>query len=318
MTAPQLRVAAPSSATRPIPGSAYFHLFIVYVVWGCTYFAVKIALTGPALITPVQMQSLRMWLGAGLLALVTWMTAGIPRGVTRRDLALCATTGILMWVTGNGLATLSARHANSSFIVMALGTIPLWSVALECLAARTMPNRRVVLPLLMGLAGLALVLAPALASAHGAVVQPGHAVAVILMLVGAGITWSLGTVLQRPLADRLSPGWIATFQMATAAMVLTLLAGLEHAPFPLHGYGMAQLLAFAFLVVFGSVISLSSYVIVTRSFSATVASTFAYVNPIIGMVLGFVFLRESIAPLSLAGFGVVLASVTWVLRRKRP
>ncbi|TDC72371.1 DMT family transporter [Streptomyces hainanensis] len=227
-----------------------------------------------------------------------------------RTRALAALSGVLMWAAGNGLATYSAAYASSSFIVMAMGTIPLWTVATEAVLTRTPPSRRVLGALGVGFLGLGLVVAPGLFSAD--ILEPDHAAVTILMLVGGGATWATGTAIQKRVAPAFTIPSLAALQFTAAALVLAGPALAVGVPRPDH-VGAAQWAAFGYLVVFGSAISLSAYAVVVRTFSASVASTFAYVNPVVGVLLGTVVLREDIAPVSILGLLVVLTAVGAVL-----
>ncbi|PZQ85745.1 MAG: permease [Ancylobacter novellus] len=303
---------APGTAPA-IPLSAYGHLLAIYIVWSGSYLAVKVTLAGgPAAITVLQLQSARLWLASGLLGLVTLLRHGLPPRPSRRDIGFCVASGLVMWMGGNGLATLASRHATSSFIVMAMGAIPLWACLLDIVVERVVPSRRMILGLLLGLFGLFLVVSPTLLGGHTVIIEPGYAEFTVLLVVGAGLSWSLGTIIQRPLMRRLRPEWAATFQMLSAAVVLSALAVGEGAPIP-SAPNLSQWLAFGFLTVFASVIGLTSYIKVIGTFSPIIASTFAYVNPVIGVLLGWIILGEQLEPVSLAGLGVVLASIAIVL-----
>lgn len=307
---------AASDASPAIPLSAYGHLLAIYIVWGGSYMAVKVSLAGgPAAVTVLQLQSTRLWLASALLALATLVRHGLPPLPSRRDIAICVASGLVMWMGGNGLATLASRHATSSFIVMAMGAIPLWACLLDLVVERAVPSRRVVLGLLLGLFGLFLVVSPTLIGGHTVIIEPGYAELTVLLVIGAGLSWSFGTIIQRPLMRRLRPEWAATFQMLAAAVVLSALAVGEGAPIP-SAPNLPQWLAFGFLTIFASVIGLTSYIKVIGTFSPIIASTFAYVNPIIGVLLGWIILGEELEPVSLAGLGVVLASIAIVLSRR--
>nr|WP_255673840.1 EamA family transporter [Komagataeibacter sp. FNDCF1] len=148
---------------------------------------------------------------------------------------------------------------------------------------------------------------------HGGISGP-HPVIVVLVLQLSAITWSLGTVLQRPLATRLAPEWTAAIQMGCASCLLALViwsrgVGLPVAP------STTQLGAFAYLVIFGGVLAPASYVVVLRTFSPEIASTFAYVNPVVGLLLGWVVLGEQPAFQSIIGIVIVLGSVALIMRR---
>ncbi|WP_459616679.1 DMT family transporter [Bordetella sp. 2513F-2] len=300
-----------------LPTAGALHLLVVYLVWGSTYFAVKLCVSGTAPIAAVPLQAARMACAALLLAAVARVVGGPPGRVDGRTLLLCVVSGLLMWVGGNGLATLASPYASSSFIVMAMGTIPLWSVAIACVAERRRPGPLVLGGLLAGLVGLAMVVAPALGRDHAAAVLPGQAWLAVGLLCAASITWALGTRLQRNVGPGLHPAWVSTLQVAAAAAVLVPVAAWRGVSWPAAPDAL-QWTAFAYLVVFGSVVAMLSYLAAVRQLGAVVASTFAYVNPLVGMALGWLFLRERIAPLSLAGFAVVLAGLALVLHANRP
>ncbi|WNJ92663.1 DMT family transporter [Bosea sp. 685] len=303
------------AASSPSPSLlSYGHLLIIYLVWGAAYLAVKICLSGPATITVLQLQTARLWGAALLLAAVSAITSGRPPRLSRRDFWLCALSGVLMWVGGNGLAAVASLHAASNFVVMALGAIPLWSSLLDLLFRGEKPQPRMLAGLAIGLCGLVLVMAPALLAGDRATLDPEHAHATLACLAGAGMSWALGTLLQRPLMGRSGPAWTATYQILAAALVPTLPALVEGAALPLAPSN-AQLGAFAFLIVFASVIGLMSFIHVVRSFTPSIASTFAYVNPVVGILLGWLVLGEIPATLSLVGMAIVLVGIAIILRQ---
>jgi len=305
---------AAAAASSPSPSlMSYGHLLVIYLVWGGAYLAVKICLSGPAAVTVLQLQTARLWLAAILLAAVSAVVSGPPPRLTRRDLGLCALSGILMWVGGNGLAAVASHHAASGFVAMALGAIPLWSTLLDVAAGHAKPRKEVFVALAVGLGGLCLVMAPALFATDAVIVAPEYALRTVLLLGAAGLVWAAGTTLQRPLMGRSPPSWTATYQIGSAALALSLPVVVEGAPLPTEP-SVAQLGAFTFLILFGSVIGLISFIQVVRVFSPAVASTFAYVNPVVGILLGWLILGEVPAPLSLAGMAVVLVSIALILK----
>jgi drug/metabolite transporter (DMT)-like permease len=304
------------AASSPSPSLvSYGHLLVIYLVWGAAYLAVKICLSGPATVTVLQLQTARLWAAAILLAAISAVAFGPPPRLSRRDLGSCALSGILMWVGGNGLAAMASQHAASSFVVMALGAIPLWSTLLDVATGRSKPRPDVLVGLAVGLGGLGLVMAPALLAPDAVIVEPEHALMTVVLLAGAGLAWASGTMLQHPLMGRSPPAWTATYQIGAAALALTLPMLIEGAPLP-HAPSNGQLGAFAFLILFASVIALISFIQVVRSFGPAVASTFAYVNPMVGILLGWLILGEVPALLSLAGMAVVLISIALILKEK--
>ena len=300
------------SRTTGISSVAYVHLMMIYVIWGSTYLMVKICLHGAGHILPLHIQFGREGCGALILASLALYRHGLPQRLRWPDLVRCIGTGMLMWAGGNTLATSCAPYASSGFIVMSMGSIPLWCALFDCVVSRTRPSMRVVGALLAGLGGLFMVVWPVL-SGHGGISGP-HPVLVVMVLQLSAMTWSLGTVLQRPLAGRLAPEWTAAIQMACASCLLAFVLWVRGAPLPDYP-APAQIGAFVYLVIFGGVVAPASYVVVLRTFSPEIASTFAYVNPVVGLLLGWAVLGEQPALLSIAGIVVVLGSVALIMRR---
>jgi drug/metabolite transporter (DMT)-like permease len=292
----------------------YSHLAVVYIVWGSTYLAVKICVSGPPALSPIQLQTWRMWFAGALLMGMSLLYGGFPTKIGMRDLLICGITGTLMWVFGNGLATLASRHAASGFIVMTMGIIPVWTTLIGSIMSRTVPSRAMLLGILIGIIGLGFVVVPPALSLGTSPVEAGYAGWAALILCLGGLTWSLGSILQRPLLGRLTPQASAALQMLSAAIVLTVIAKVHgDALVPTSPISLRQILAFAFLVVFGSAICLISYIKVIKSFSPAAASTFAYVNPLVGVALGWAFLGELPAMGALFGIVLILLGVFLVI-----
>jgi drug/metabolite transporter (DMT)-like permease len=290
------------------------NLLVVYLVWGSTYLAVKIAVTGPPAIAPLQLQTWRMWAASILLiAIGLFRTRRFP-ALSSKQIAICAASGILMWVLGNGLATLASRHAASGFIVMAMGMIPIWTTVISSIADRKRPSRHVIVGLAIGLSGLLLIVGPPIFLAASSSVETGYAVWLAIVLCAAGLTWSIGSLIQKPLFAATSAVWAAGLQTLSAAIVLSALCwtnGTAIAP-PVD-IAPIQLMSFLYLVVFGSVASLLSYIAVMKIYPPAVASTFAYVNPLVGVALGWAALGETPTLFSLLGTALILAGVSAIM-----
>lgn len=307
-----------SAKSRGVSWAGIGNLLVVYLVWGSTYFAVKIAVTGPPGIAPLQLQTWRMWAASALLiALGLIRTRRFPT-LSIRQLAICAVSGILMWVGGNGLATLASRHAASGFIVMAMGMIPIWTTLISSIVDRSRPSRNVVAGLAIGLSGLVAIVGPPIFLGGSSAVENGYAIWLAFVLCGAGLTWSIGSLIQKPLFAATSPIWAAGLQTLAAALVLTTLCWTSGTPLlPPADVASLQVIAFLYLVIFGSVASLLAYIAVMKIYSPAVASTFAYVNPLIGVALGWALLGERPALISLIGIAFILAGVLLIMVRTR-
>jgi len=304
-------MASASPADDPTRDSArragLVHLSIVYIVWGSTYLAIRLAVRPEGGFPPFALGALRMLFAGGIL--VGWAALRRLRvALSRRDVATLAAAGLLMLPLGNGLVNWAEQRADSSYAALLLGSLPIWTAVIESVLDRRRPTPRLALSLAVGFGGLVLLVAPELATAGAA-----DAGAIVALLV-APIMWALGSVLQtrRPVSvgPIVSAGYLHLFG---AAGFLVLFLGLGEAlPRP----SMAAWGAFAYLVLAGSVVAFTSFVRVLRLLPTRVVMTYAYVNPVIAVVLGAILLKERIPPVAIGGMALVLLGVWGVLGDK--
>jgi drug/metabolite transporter (DMT)-like permease len=285
------------------------NLFIVYLVWGSTYLAIRVAVRPGAGVPPFTLGFGRM-LVAGL-ALLLW---GILRKgeiiPTAHELRVFAASGVLLWTMGGGMVVWAEQRVASSFAAVLIATTPLWTVAIESILDRSNPPAKVWGGLLIGFAGTVVLSVPGLA-----VDNSGDKLS-ILMLILAPLAWSLGTVLQRRNPTHLPARVSAGYQMVFAAVgfaLLMLLAG-EDRPRPTP----EALFAWGYLIIFGSIIAFTAFVSVVRELPTSLAMTYAYVNPVIAVLLGAWLLSEAVTVSTLIGAGLVLLGVLVVFREKVP
>ena len=295
------RDALPDAAARR---AGLLHLSIVYIVWGSTYLAIRIAVRPEGGFPPFALGSLRMLLAGGVL--LGWAAIrGTRVALLRRDAVTLAAAGLLMLPLGNGLVNWAERRADSGYAALLVGSLPIWTAVIESALDRRRPTLRLALSLAIGFGGLVLLVAPGLVKAGAA-----DAGAIVALLV-APITWALGSVLQtrRPVSvgPVVSAGYLHLFG-AAGFLVLVLALG-EALPHP----SAAAWGAFAYLVLAGSVGAFTSFVRVLRLLPTSVVMTYAYVNPVIAVVLGAIFLRERVTWIDAAGMALVLLGVWGVL-----
>ncbi len=295
------RDALPDAAARR---AGLLHLSIVYIVWGSTYLAIRIAVRPEGGFPPFALGSLRMLLAGGVL--LGWAAIrGTRVALSRRDAVTLAAAGVLMLPLGNGLVNWAERRADSGYAALLVGSLPIWTAVIESALDRRRPTLRLALSLAIGFGGLVLLVAPGLVKAGAA-----DAGAIVALLV-APITWALGSVLQtrRPVSvgPVVSAGYLHLFG-AAGFLVLFLALG-EALPHP----SAAAWGAFAYLVLAGSVGAFTSFVRVLRLLPTSVVMTYAYVNPVIAVVLGAIFLRERVTWIDAAGMALVLLGVWGVL-----
>jgi drug/metabolite transporter (DMT)-like permease len=217
-----------------------------------------------------------------------------------------AASGLLLWVGGNGFVVWAEQRAESSYAALLVSSAPVWAALLEAALDRRAPTVLLAAALLVGLGGVGLLVAPALVA--GATVDAPSALALIL----AAVTWGLGSVLQRRQPVTVPPLVSAGYQLLFGAGGLALAALLAREPLPTPT--AEAWAAWGYLVVFGSLCGFTSYVQVLHLLPTSVAMTYAYVNPVIAVLLGALVLGEAITPAMLGGMALVLLGVAGVFR----
>jgi drug/metabolite transporter (DMT)-like permease len=184
----------------------------------------------------------------------------------------------------------------------------LWVASIEAAVDRRWPTWRLFVALLVGLSGIAVLTGPRLMAGGSA---DGWA---LLALVGAGLSWGMGLVLQQRHPVRLKPAVSAAYQQLFGAVSLGVTALIVGEPWP--SPSTDAWLAFGYLTIFGSLVAFTSFVVALRLLPATVVTTYAYVNPVIAVLLGAVVLGEAITGWTLAGAALVLLAVALIFRER--
>ncbi|MEX2180227.1 MAG: EamA family transporter [Gemmatimonadaceae bacterium] len=274
----------------------------VYFIWGSTYLFIKYAIDS---IPPFMMGASR-FLVAGVLLYAIARWRGAPRP-DARDWRSAAITGILMLGVGNGAVIWAELTVPSGVVALIVSTVPIWIVLMDWLRPRGVrPRMTVFLGLALGLVGMVILIGPR------AIIGEGHVdeVGALVLLIGS-LGWALGTVLVRGSRRTGAPLVFSALQMLSAAgaMLVASLVFRESASFSLANVTLKSALSFVYLVIGGSIIGYTAYVYLLGQVSAAKASTYAYVNPIIAVVLGWAFASEPIGLRTLVAAGVILAGV---------
>ena len=280
-------------------------LWTVYLVWGSTYLAIKISVrTMPAFLSA----GTRFLLAGALLGAILLATGRSLR-VTRRELASSALLGLALLTLGVGVVTLAETRIDSSIAAMIAGSVPLQVIVL-----RTLARERVALAtrlsVLVGLAGLALIVVP---GGEGA----SSAVGLALML-GASISWSLGSFFghRLPLAR---DGFVATtWEMLCAGAFLLVLGAAtgEVGDVDPAAFSLESIAAWLYLAVVGSLVGFTAYAWLLRNAPISKVVTHQYVNPVVAIVLGALLLDERLTASVAAGAALIVGSVFVVVRQE--
>lgn len=297
------RVAAVSIPRRAVLLAVA--LAVVYVVWGSTYLAIAVVV---AELPPLLVMSARFLLAGGLL-LVVAARRGDRAGDRIRPVHLlqATITGGLVLVTGTGLIVLAQTRLSSGLTALLAATVPLF---LALFARGVFGDRlsgRAWLGLLIGLVGI------------GVLVDPGGGQlgAILLALTGAA-SWAAGSMRSRAGNGPHRPMVAASLEMLGAAVLLALLgiALGEASGLRLSGVSAGAWLAFAYLTIAGSLVGYTAYSWLLRNASTTLVGTYAYVNPVVAVALGWLILGEAVtARTALAGSFVLVSVVLLVTGR---
>jgi drug/metabolite transporter (DMT)-like permease len=279
-------------------------LVVVYVVWGSTYLAIKLAVrTLPPLLTAGT-----RFVVAGALLGVTLLLVRHPVRVGRREALAAAGVGVALLSLGVGLVHVAETRIDSSVAAMIAGSVPLQIVLWRSLAGETVRGATVAAAGI-GLAGLGLVVLPEGLS--------GGATAVgLLIMVTASLCWSRGSFAAGRLRLPRDPLVSTTIQMVTGGVVLVVVATIagEWSDLARTDLEPGPVAAWAYLVVAGSLVGFTAYAWLLRNAPISRVVTHQYVNPLVAVLLGALFLDERPHPATLAGAAVIVGAVVVTLR----
>ena len=279
----------------------------VYVVWGSTYLAIRYAIET---IPPFLMAASR-FLIAGV-ALYAWGRLTGAERPSRAALIATSVTGILMLAVGNGAVTWSEQRIPSGIAALLVASVALWMVLLEFLRRNgTRPTRLSILGLLIGFGGVGLLVGPAaFTSAQDLDVLAS------LVLIGASLSWAAGSVYSRVLPRPASAVTAGGIQMLAGGFVL-LLVGVstgEIGRFDAAAVSSRSLMSVGYLIVFGSLVGFTAYAWLLRVCTPAAVATYAYVNPIVAMLLGWLIAGEAFGPRMIIAAVIILSGVALINR----
>ncbi len=283
------------------------HLVVVYLVWSSTYLAIRVAVRPGAGFGPYSLAALRCLMAVPLLLLWAGLR-GLRLWPTRRELPLLALSGVLLWTFGNALVVVAEQRVDSALAAILIASTPIWVAVIESVVDRRMPSRLTVAALLVGFAGTGLIGYPALRGGVRA-----DALAILALLV-ASLSWGGGSLLQRRRPVELDPMVSAAYQMLFGGLGTTVMALGLGEPWPQPS--TTAWLGFAFLLVFGSLISFTSFLKALHLLPTRVVFTYGYVNPVLAGFLGWLILGERVPSVALAGGGLVLLGVAGAFRAR--
>ena len=282
----------------------------LYIIWGSTYLGMKI---GTETLPPWPMVAARHTL-AGVVLYTILRLSGVP-APRREHWKGGIIGGLMLLVMGNGTIALVAHRIPSGVASLVVATTPIWIVA----AASTRPDGRPPLPkewlgLIIGLAGLALLGGPSLRAALNGDAGSLDVGAMGMVLLGC-ISWSIGSVIGREVPRPTNAFMGSALQMLSAGAFLDIACTVtgQWSTVELSAVSTRSWMALGYLIFFGSLLGFTAFVWLLRVAKTSHVATYAYVNPVVALLLGASIGHEVITPLMLAAGAVTLLGVVLVV-----
>jgi drug/metabolite transporter (DMT)-like permease len=289
---------------------AVLALGIVYVVWGSTYLAIRVMVeTMP----PLLASGARFATAGAIFWVALRLRGGAGRvRVTWREVAGAGVIGSLLVFGGNGLVSVAEQDVPSGLAALIVGTVPLW-VVLWRSATGDRVSPTTLAGVAVGFGGLALLVLPG--------DRPGDAplLGVLTVLVAAA-SWASGSFFSRRTTQPDDALVATSWQMMVGGLVSVAVgvAAGEVGEVELSAFSTDSLLAFAYLIFIGSLVAFTAYVWLLKNVPISMVATYAYVNPVIAIFLGWAILSEEVTLSVVAGAAAIVASVAAVVRQESP
>jgi len=286
----------------------------VYILWGSTYLAIRYAIET---LPPLLMASARFLISGAILFAIARFTSEYERP-TAKHWRSSLIIGTLLLLGGNGGVVLAEKYVSSSVAALLVASEPFWIVLLSWLWLKNArPTFRVAMGLVVGFVGVALLIGGNLQAIAG----DGSTTGILAMglLLVATLSWALGSLygLKAPVPK--SAILTAGMQMLAGGTVLGVVGTLrgEASTFDPSQVSAASLWGLAYLIVFGAIIGYTAYSWLLKNAKPEMVATYAYVNPMIAVLLGWLIAGESLSPVMLVGAAIVVGSVALITSKEK-
>jgi len=277
----------------------------VYVFWGGTYVAIKLGL---ASFPPMILAGFRHT-SAGLIMLTValFRKDNLPN---LRQFLFSALIGLLMLLVGNGLVTLTEQTVPSSIVSLLIGAVPLWIILINwSFGDKKRPTVYHFIGVSLGIIGIALLV---FQSQKDGITQ-FDPLGILLILIAA-ISWAGGSFVSRYAQLPKSPYMNLAFQMITGGVSLLMVASIrnEWDGFKFTDVSLSSWWSLGYLIFFGSIIAYSAYIWLLRNVNPTWVSTYAFVNPVVAVFLGWLLAKESLSFNALIAAAIIIISIVFM------
>jgi drug/metabolite transporter (DMT)-like permease len=293
-----------SKTKTPSPWSVLTALIAVYLIWGSTYLAIRWAVET---IPPFLMAGTRFFIAGALL--YAWMRLrGVPKPEPLHWVSATIVGGCLLVGGNGGVVWVEKGGFPSGLTALMIATVPLWMALLQRLRGVRMGGG-VAVGLLLGFVGIILLIGPGELSIGSRVDPIGATV-----LIGASLSWAVGSLYSRRARLPESALLATAMEMLTggALLILTGLALGEHGAVRLSAISPQSFFSYLYLILFGSLVGFTAYIWLLRVTTPVLVSTYAYVNPVVAVLLGATLAGETITIRTLLAAVIILIAVALI------
>lgn len=301
------------ATVRPPAWKTLLAFGIIYFVWGSTFLAIRV---GVREVPPLILASMRFFIAGALL--FAWLRLKGTASPTGREWMAASVLSVCIFVVDYGLLFWAEQRVPSGIAAVMLATIPVFMALSEILILRTQRlTFRLAVVLLVGIGGVAVLVSRSLSLAETPIDRAGA-----LALVIAAISWSIASALTRKLPLPASKAMSSGAQMLAGGILLAVTAAGfgEFRGFHIAAVSRGAWYALAYLIVAGSIVGFTAYVWLIHHESPTKVGTYAYVNPLVAVIIGYFLGGETVGPRTLLGTALVLVGVILITttRAKKP
>jgi len=276
----------------------------IYLIWGSTYLAIRFAIET---LPPFSMAAVRFTVAGGILYAIARPRSERP---TKVNWISAGVVGTLLLAGGNGGVVWAEQWVPSGLAALIVATVPLWMVLFDWLfAGGARPSRTLMAGLLLGLSGVGLLMSSTELGAQSREGLLGG-----FAVLGASISWAAGSIYARKAALPRSPFLATAMQMIVGGFVLSLMAAIagEGGELHLSAFSMKSMLALVYLIVFGALIAFTAYIWLLGVSTPARVSTYAYVNPAVAVLLGWLLASERLDARAAVAVLIILSAVALV------
>jgi drug/metabolite transporter (DMT)-like permease len=285
------------------------HLLIVYVVWGSTYLGIRVAVQEGSGFPPMIMSATRVFAGSLILIALARFIQKQSMRLHKEEWIVLSLSGLALWWGGNGLVAIAETSVPSGYAALIISCTPIWVAIIESILDKKRPSVFLAFSLLIGVAGIAVLNWTAIRTGNLGDLRGA------LLLIIAGLSWGAGSIYQKRKKINTTPEISSAVQQFTGGIALLITSFIISEP-TMNPVSSAWW-AWGYLIIFGSVIAFTSFVKALKLLPPNIVFTYAYVNPVVAVILGFFILGEPITPWTLGGASLVLVGVLGVFKEQK-